>query len=185
MIKSTTIALTAFVFAVCLALGSAGVNAQTYGNLTPSSMYTGTLYNTSSGGTAVTTPTNGSIYYTTSGSPVYYSNGSAYNAADTSAGTPILQNGVTPTTNGTYYSTTGVPLYYYNGSYFYPNTSTGGTSGGTSGGTTGNTGTGGTSVTPGVPNTGAGGSSAVNWAILLASGLVAVGGVTYLARRVA
>lgn len=40
-------------------------------------------------------------------------------------------------------------------------------------------------VSPGLPNTGAGGNAAVNYAILLSAGLIAVGGTVYLARKFA
>lgn len=40
-----------------------------------------------------------------------------------------------------------------------------------------------TSTTPGVPNTGAGGNAAVNFAVLGAAALVAAGGAAYLARK--
>lgn len=48
-----------------------------------------------------------------------------------------------------------------------------------------NTGTGGTTTTPGVPNTGAGGDMATTWATILVAGLVAVaaGAYTYRLRR--
>ena len=48
-------------------------------------------------------------------------------------------------------------------------------------GTTGTTGT--AATTPTAPNTGAGGDTAANLAILTASALVAMGGAAYLARK--
>lgn len=48
---------------------------------------------------------------------------------------------------------------------------------------TGGTGTSGAGLTPGVPNTGAGGDLAWTLAILLASGIAAVGGASYVSRN--
>lgn len=51
---------------------------------------------------------------------------------------------------------------------------------------TGGTGTGGTgtgTLTPGIPNTGAGGDAAFNLALLMASGIMVVGGATYVVRN--
>jgi len=45
------------------------------------------------------------------------------------------------------------------------------------------TGTENTTATPGVPNTGAGGDAATNWAILAVTGIVVIGGVAYLMRK--
>lgn len=39
-----------------------------------------------------------------------------------------------------------------------------------------------TTTTPGVPNTGAGGDAATNWAILAVTGIIVLAGVGYLAR---
>lgn len=47
--------------------------------------------------------------------------------------------------------------------------------------TTTDTGT--TVTTPGTPNTGTGGNAAVNWMLLGASGLVLLGGASYLGRK--
>jgi hypothetical protein len=41
----------------------------------------------------------------------------------------------------------------------------------------------GTTFTPGVPNTGAGGNAAVNWTVLLASSLIAATGLVYMTRQ--
>src|SRR4051812_19959224 len=57
--------------------------------------------------------------------------------------------------------------------------STGGT--GTSGGTSGTSGT--DTTNPGLPNTGAGGEAATNLAILLGTGLIAIGGTAVLGRK--
>ncbi len=40
-----------------------------------------------------------------------------------------------------------------------------------------------TITTPGTPNTGTGGNAAINWLLLGASGLVFLGGVSYLGRK--
>ncbi|MBA3550872.1 hypothetical protein H0W32_01535 [Patescibacteria group bacterium] len=46
-------------------------------------------------------------------------------------------------------------------------------------------GTGGDATAPGLPNTGVGGEAATNLAILFSSGLIALAGIAFLARRVA
>lgn len=81
------------------------------------------------------------------------------------------------TTGTTYGDTTGT------------NNSTVTTASSTTNGTTGTTDTSGSMTTdttnPGLPNTGAGGDAAMNFAILLGTGLLAVGGTVLAARKLA
>jgi hypothetical protein len=75
----------------------------------------------------------------------------------------------------------GHQVYYYgNGTFYDPTTLTYGGSVRDPSGTAGvNLGYG-TTVTPGLPNTGLGGDAATNWIVLGIMALVAVSGVTYL-----
>jgi hypothetical protein len=96
---------------------------------------------------------------------------------------------------GTYYTAAGSPIYYIKGWFYYPITSAVPTGTVTGPGTTvvtpgapntGSSGTGSTGVlTPGAPNTGAGGLSGTMWLALVLSALVAMGGLSYVTRRVA
>ena len=94
-------------------------------------------------------------------------------------------------TAGYYYLTTGAPQasqIYYNGDGTFVNQSSGLYGGSVSNpnGTAGvmlvfGTRVGGT--TAGVPNTGMGGNAVSVWSTLIATGIIAVGGVAYLAKR--
>jgi hypothetical protein len=117
---------------------------------------------------------NSMILYTQSGAPIQ-----TYNSST---------NSLTP---GWYYTSNGSPRYYYaNGVYYDPATQTYGGSvlyPNANGpqtlaiSTTGSV-AGSGSYTPGVPNTGAGGTALGAWLALIISALAAFGGVTYLIR---
>ena len=101
-----------------------------------------------------------------------------------------VNTGVGPLPAGNYYlgggpATGGHQIYYYgNGTYYDATTQTYGGSTSDPNGTSGaalNYAT--PTVTPGVPNTGAGGMAAYNWAILIVSGVVLAGALAYIARR--
>ncbi len=68
-------------------------------------------------------------------------------------------------------------------SYTGSSTDTSGTTNGSMSTSTTNSST--SSTTPGLPNTGAGGDAAANAALLLTSGLVAIGGTVLVARKLA
>ncbi len=69
--------------------------------------------------------------------------------------------------------------------YLIGDTTLSSTSTDTSTGTSSGTSTGSGTTTPGVPNTGLGGSAATNFAILLATGALILGGATLVANRMA
>ena len=105
------------------------------------------------------------------------------------AGNPV--NTGTGTLGAGYYylgggpSTGGHQIYYYgNGTYYDATTQTYGGSTGDPNGTSGAAlNYVAPTVTPGVPNTGAGGMAAYNWTILILSGAVLAGALAYIGRR--
>jgi hypothetical protein len=167
MNKTITGATLALLLAAAVILPQ-GANAQT----------SNTTSNTSGSNTSGTSYTgNMPELYMTQG-------GTVSNGAGSSALTP-----------GWYYMQSGNRVYYYgNGTYYDPVTQTYGGSVSNPNGTAGaytytvNNSSGsnaGTSVTPSVPNTGAGGDAPLNWFLLLASGTIAVGGALYLTKQIA
>lgn len=103
------------------------------------------------------------------------------------SGDPVNTNG-SYLNAGWYYLQAGQQVYYYgNGTYYDPSTNTYGGNVSNPNGTAGmvlfDNSSGGTVVTPGVPNTGLGGSSNVTWAILAGSALAVLLGLSYATSR--
>lgn len=139
---------------------------------------------------------------TSSSGTTYYPGGSAAEATMpvlyNQSGQAMNVNTTGPLAAGYYYLGTGGThqVYYYgNGTYYDPSSGTYGGSAvndpnGTSGVSLGYSSavtapgyvTSGSSNTPGVPNTGAGGDATATWITLAISGLIVAGGATYLVR---
>jgi hypothetical protein len=129
----------------------------------------------------------------TPGAPNTGSSGTNFTGSMTYTGQLYTRNG-TPVnaatiTEGTYYTASGDPIYYMNGWYYYPiatvytnGSSVSVTPGAPNTGSSGSVN--GTVLTPGAPNTGMGGFSGVTWFVLVVSALSAMGGLTYVMRRV-
>ena len=105
-----------------------------------------------------------------------------------SSGQQVNYGNTTALPAGNYYlqtNQTGMVQYYGNGTYYDP--SMGVYSGSAANDSIGRAGvalgyvvSSGTTVTPTVPNTGAGGDASVNWMLLIVSGMVVVAGGVYL-----
>ena len=118
-------------------------------------------------------------------------NGTTMPAIYNSASVQVNAANMSPLAAGYYYLTTGAPTasqIYYNGDGTFVNQASGLYAGSVSNpnGTAGvmlvfGTRTGGT--TAGVPNTGMGGNEGSVWFTLIATAVIAVGGVAYLAKR--
>ncbi len=112
------------------------------------------------------------VHAQTSTAPVLYNQ---------SGGTVDVYDSATDSlTPGWYYTDTGSPRYYYaNGVYYDPASQSYGGSVlyPTADGPTG-------AFTPGVPNTGAGGTALLAWLGLLLSGVIAIAGAHYLTREI-
>ena len=162
--KSLGAALVAFAL-----LGAAGVASAQTTNTSSSTTTMASTTNTNTG-TMNTTSSN-----TTTNMPTFYDQ----------AGNQVGANGASMPA-GYYYLQTGGghQIYYYgNGTYYDPTTQTyGGMINGANGttGSTGGTGSTGSTGTVGFPNTGEGGNAAANWALIVTSGALAIGGAAYL-----